>query len=586
MSSCGRFALWQDDVSACQEVRMHRRFGLIRRGSRMRVLSLAVIAGCTGSIGPAGEGGRNGSGGAPPGQLPPGVGEARGELAPTTLRRLTRAQYNNTVRDLLGMGGDVAAGFGLDEDEGGFSANARAPIKELQLEKYREAAEALAIEAVAALPRLAPCTPPARPEAECLDEFLRGFGKRAYRRPLTAEESARYRALFAVGREGADFAAGIGLVVGTMLQSPHFLYRPELGDPTRAGKEGLPLDPYETASRLSYYLQNTMPDQELFAAAEAGRLATAEQVAAQARRLLASPRARDSVVSFYLQWLQVDDLLTVEKDPEVYPTFTAEVRAAMRDEIEEFVDQIARRTDAGGGTLEALLTSRVSFLRGPLFGLYGVDAGAGTGAGLRRTELPEGQRAGVLTLAGVMAKHGHPDQSSPVARGYVISDRLLCVVPPEPPQDVDAAVPRPDPNVPTRVRFEQHRSKPQCAACHALMDPLGLAFEAYDGIGRFRSTDGRAPVDSTSELRGTDQDGPVKDAVEMVGRLARTREVRACMARQWFRYALGRLDSAGDEPAIAAAIDAFARDGHRLPDLMVALAASHPFRFRRPVDLP
>ena len=564
---------------------MHRSLGVIRQFRAPLVLGLISLAGCTGSIGTAGDGdGTVPTGGS---QNPTAVGQARGDLAPTTLRRLTRAQYNNTIRDLLGLTGDAATGFGLDEDEGGFAANAKAPVKELQLEKYREAAEQLAVKALADLPRLAPCAPPARPEAECLDEFLRDFGKRAYRRPLAAEETDRYRALFAIGREGADFASGLGLVVSTMLQSPNFLYRPELGDPARAGKEGTPLSHYETASRLSYYLQNTMPDQELFAAADAGRLGTAEQVAAQARRLLESPRARDSVVSFYLQWLQVDDLLTVEKDAEVYPMFTPELRAAMREEIEEFVDQVARRTDGGGGTLEALLTARFSFLRGPLYGLYGVPEGAGGGAaGLRRTELPDGQRAGVLTMAGVLAKHGHPDQSSPVARGYVISDRLLCVVPPEPPENVDAAVPKPDPNVSTRVRFEQHRTKPECAACHALMDPLGLAFESYDGIGRFRTMDGRVPVDTSSELQGTDQDGAVKGAIDLVGRLAQAREVRACMARQWFRYALGRLDVEGDRPAIAAVIEAFARDGHRLPDLMVALAASHPFRFRRPVDLP
>ncbi len=567
---------------------MHRSLCMIRQHRGPVMLGLLALAGCTGSIGPVGEGGidpNRGTGGG--GQEPARPGEARGDLAPTTLRRLTRAQYNNTVRDLLGIGGDPAAGFGLDEDEGGFAANAKAPIKELQLEKYREVAEDLGAKAVADMARLVPCAPPARPEAECLGELLRDFGKRAYRRPLTAEETEQYRTLFAVGREGGDFASGLSLVVSTMLQSPHFLYRPELGDLGRAGREGLPLTHYETASRLSYFLQNTMPDQELFAAAEAGRLGSADEVAAQARRLIESPKARDSVVSFYLQWLQVDDLLTVEKDPEVYPMFTPEVRAAMREEIVEFVDQVGRRTDSGGGTLEALLTARYSFLRGPLFGLYGVPAATGGNAtSLRRTELPEGQRAGVLTLAGVLSKHGHPDQSSPVARGYVISDRLLCVVPPEPPQDVDATVPKPDPNVSTRVRFEQHRTKPECAACHALMDPLGLAFESFDGIGRFRTMDGRVPVDASSELSGTDQDGPVKNAVELVERLSRSSEVRSCMTRQWFRYALGRLDTEGDRPALQAALAAFARDGHRLPDLMVALAASHPFRFRRPIDLP
>jgi hypothetical protein len=563
---------------------MYRSLCVIRQLRGPVMLGLISLAGCTGSIESPGGGGTGGPGPVT-GGAEPGPGEARGQLAPTALRRLTRAQYNNTVRDLLGIAGAPASAFGLDEDEGGFAANAKAPVKELQLEKYREVAEELAGKAVSDLPRLAPCAPPVRPEAECLEEFLRDFGRRAYRRPLSSEEAEQYRALFAVGREGGDFASGLSLVVSTMLQSPNFLYRPELGDPARAGREGLPLTHYETASRLSYYLQNTMPDDELFAAAAAGRLGTAEEVGGHARRLLASPKARDSVVSFYMQWLQVEDLPTVEKDPEVYPLFTPEVRAALRDELEEFVDQVARRAEQGGGTLESLLTARFSFLRGPLFALYGVPAG-GTAAGLRKTDLPAGQRAGVLTLAGIMARHGHPDQSSPVARGYLISDRLLCVVPPEPPEDVDANVPKPDPNVSTRVRFEQHRTRPECAACHALMDPLGLAFESYDGTGRFRTVDGKVPVDASSELRGTDQDGPVANAVDLVGKLARASEVRSCMVRQWFRYALGRLDGEGDKPALDVVLRAFARDGHRLPDLMVALAASHPFRFRKPIDLP
>jgi hypothetical protein len=545
-------------------------------------LAALVLLGCTGSIDESTTGAAGPTGG--PGTAPGPMGEATGELAPTTLRRLTRAQYNNTVRDLLGIDGDAAAGFGLDEDEGGFAANGKAPVKELQIDKYRETAEALAAKAVADLKRLAPCAPPARPETECLDEFLRDFGKRAYRRPLSGEELQQYRMLFGVGREAGDFASGIQLVVSTMLQSPSFLYRPELGDTARAGRQGVPLGAYEVATRLSYFLQNTMPDQELFAAADAGRLVSDEEVAAQARRLLASPRARDSVVSFYRQWLQVDDVETVEKDPEVYPAFTPELRAAMADEIEEFADQVTRQKD--GGTLETLLTARFSFLRGPLFALYGAPAGGGDPAVLRRTELPESQRAGVFTLAGVMAKHGHPDQSSPVARGYVISDRLLCIVPPDPPENIDASVPRPDPNVSTRVRFEQHRTRPECATCHALMDPLGLAFESYDGIGRYRTMDGRVPVDASSELRGTDQDGPVKNAVDLMSRLSKSREVRACLTRQWFRYALGRLDGEGDRPALQAAVEAFGRNGYRLTDLMVALAVSHPFRFRRPVDLP
>jgi hypothetical protein len=497
------------------------------------------------------------------------------------LRRLTRTQYNNTVRDLLGVTGDAAASFGLDEAEGGFFANSKAPLKELQIEKYEQVADELAGKAIANMARLAPCAPPARPEAACLDEFLNGFGKRAYRRPLTDEEKTRYKALFAAGKtSGQDFPAAIGLLVSTMLQSPHFIYRPELGDPSRTDRAGLQLTAWETASRLSYFIQNTMPDDELFAAAEGDRLRTVEQVSAQTRRLLGTPQARETVTSFHEQWLGVDDLLTAEKDPMVYPAWNPEIRSAMKVELDEFVDQVTR---TGDGKLETLLTAGYSSVNGPLYGFYGVT---GWGAMPRKTDLPAGQRAGVFTLAGVMARHAHPDQSSLVGRGALVSDRLLCIHPPSPPDDVDAVVPKPDPNVSTRVRFEQHRVDPKCAGCHALMDPLGIPFETYDGIGKHRSTDGRLPVDATSELKGTDNDGPVKDATELMKRLAGTSQVRRCLTQQWFRYVFGRLDVDGDKPAIDAALGAFEGAGNKVPDLMIALTTTNAFRFRRTLDLP
>jgi hypothetical protein len=569
-------------------------------------LALALVIGasaCSGTIGKTADNGGGPGNGAGPGNNPgpgngggsnpggggsnPGGGggagpvPAPGELAHTPMRRLTRAQYNNTIRDLLGISADPAGTFALDENDGGFASNSTAPVKELQLDKYREAADDLANKATVDLAKLVPCAPPAKTEAACLDEFLRDFGKRAYRRPLEAEEITRYQGLFAAGKDGADFASGIRLVVSTMLWSPNFLYRPEVGDPRRISGKMMALTHYETASRLSYYLHNTMPDSELFAAADAGKLGTVEEVAAQARRLMASPRARDMVVSFHAQWLQTDDLLTVEKSPTTYPMFTPEVRAAMKEELDEFADQVVR---TGDGKLETLLTAGFSFLRGPLYGVYGVSAAGGAATGLRRADLPAGQRAGILTLAGVMAKHAHPDQSSPVGRGYVISDRLLCVVPPDPPDDVDANVPTPDPNSTTRARFEMHRTKPQCASCHMLMDPLGLPFESYDGMGRFRTMDGRLAVDPTSTLANTDQDGPVKNAVELMGRLAQASQVRNCLSRQWFRYAFGRLDTTADKPAVDSALNSFANGGYKVADLVVGLASTDPFRFRRPVE--
>ena len=522
-------------------------------------------------------GGSTGAGGG--GTAVPGPGAPAGPVVHTPMRRLTRAQYNNTVRDLLGATGDVASSFGLDEEEGGFVANTKAPLKELQIEKYQQVAEDLGTKAAANLARIAPCAAP-RTEPQCVEDFLRGFGRRAYRRPLDAAEMDRYKQLFTAGKAGGDFGSGISLVVSTMLQSPHFLYRPELGVPGSADRTGPALTQFELASRLSYFVQNTMPDDELLDAAGENKLRTPEEIGAQVKRLLGAPKARDAITSFFAQWLHVEDLASMDKDPAAYPGFTPELRTAMHDEILEFADQVVRQ---GDGTMQSLLTANYSYLRGPLFGLYGVT-GAGTGTALRKTDLPAGQRSGVLTLAGVMARHAHPDQSSPVGRGFLISERLLCIVPPPAPDDVNNEVPKPDPNLTTRVRFEMHRANPTCASCHALMDPLGLPFENYDGIGRFRTMEGRQMVDATGELNGTDRDGPVKNAVELVGKLAQASEVRNCMTRQWFRFAFGRLDEGADKPVLDAASEAFSKANNRLPDLVVALATTNAFRRRAPLE--
>lgn len=548
-----------------------------------------ALTGCVGSV----DDGRNTPGGRKPGDPPGSMGGGSmgggmmgggGGPAPTDtpgrtpLRRLTRAQYDNTIRDLLGVNESLAGSFGLDEEDGGFQSNAKAPVKELQIERYQQTAEDLAGRVVATPGTLAKsCAPPRASEATCVDDVVRGFGKRAYRRPLTAAEVERYKALFAAGKGASDFNAGLALVVSTMLQSPYFLYRPELGG-GGVDKVGLPLSQYEVASRLSYFLQNTMPDDQLFAAADEGKLSAPDDIATQARRLLDSPKARDTMVSFYQQWLGIEDLLTVEKDAKAYPTFNAELLAAMKEEVLEFVDQVTRQ---GDGKLSTLLGAQFSYVKGPLYQHYGVQ---GTGGTLKRVDLPAQQRAGVMTLAAVMARHAHADQTSLVGRGYLISDKLLCVVPPPPPDGADNNIPKPDPNVSTRERFTMHRAKPECASCHELMDPLGIAFEIYDGIGRYRTMDGNLKVDASSELSRTDRDGPVTNAVDLLQRLATTSEVRACMATQWFRYAFGRADTTEDAATVAAALGAFTRAEYSIPDLMVALTTTGNFRYRKPLS--
>lgn len=550
-----------------------------------------------GTGGATGGSGGPGTGGGGPGPGTGGTGMMQtppGEMFPslpghTPVRRLTRSQYNNTIEDLLGIVGDPAGDFGVDEEDGGFAANSLAPLKDLQLERYQQAAYALADKAVANLANLVRCAPGAA-DAACADQFIRNFGKRAYRRPLTDAEVTRYKTVYDAGKAGSDMAGGIALVIAGMLQSPYFLYRIELGDPATASKDGLALTPYEVGTRLSFFLTNSTPDDALLAAADSGKLKTPEGISAEAQRLLMGAAGRRTLTAFFEQWLQIDDILTVEKDAKAYPDFNPLVRAAMRDEVYEFVDQAVR---LGDGKLETLLTTNVSYLRGPLHPIYGLPAAGNAGGSIqKKVTHPADQRAGVFTLAALQAKHGHADQSSPVGRGFLVSSRVLCVIPPDPPPGVDANIPAPDPNVSTRIRFEMHRKKPECASCHALMDPLGVTFEIYDGVGRFRTMDGGKQVDATSELKGTKaSDGPVKNAVELMRKLAVAAETRDCFSRQMFRYAFGRWESPGGAPVtavdnqtLADGLAALNRTG-RIPDLMVAIATSPGFRNRIPVDL-
>jgi hypothetical protein len=505
-------------------------------------------------------------------------------VARPPLQRLTHDQYDHTIRDLLGIGGHPSAGFAEDEEQAGYTANTTLPVQELQLTQYEQAAESLAAKAVGSpstYGAIVPCAP-VQPGGEpaCIDRFVRGFGKRAFRRPLADDEAAAYSALFASARSGADFQSGVRTVLAAMLQSPNFLYRIEWGAPGAApeGDGAVPLSQYEVASRLSYFLWDTTPDDALLASADSGQLGSAEAVMSTARRMVQDPRASDGLESFHMQWLQLQGLPTLEKTD---PTFTAGLRSAMSDEVVAFADGVVRQ---GDGTLDTLLTGDFSYLEGPLYDLYGIAPPPGTSpSALARVTLP-GTRAGVLTLPAVLAVHAHADQTSIVHRGLLVLEQLLCSDVPPPPPNVDMTVPPTSGNLTERQFLEQHSQNPGCAVCHDSMDALGGAFEEFDAIGRFRTKDGTQPVDSSGQLTGTaHEDGPVPDAKGLAHRLAAADEVRACVARQWYRFLFGRVESGADDATVVSALSAFRSAGYRIPDLLVAYTGTRNFRYRTPV---
>jgi hypothetical protein len=500
-----------------------------------------------------------------------------GEPAPgaSPIRRLSAWEYDNTIYDLLGDDTHPAAAF-PQEGGSGFDNNADvSAVTRLMAQKYLDASEAIAARAVADLGALLPCDPVADEHA-CVEQWLDGFGLRAWRRPLTADERTAMLALFDEARATEDLPTSVSLLLQAFLQSPHFLYRVELGIPGEQGTAAVRLTGHEMASRLSYLLWGSMPDAALLDAAAAGGLTTPEDVEAHARRMLDDPKARRMVEHFHEQWLGTTRLATLEKDTSVFPAWSPELSAKQAQEALAFVDHVFF---AGEGTLDELLTAPYTFVDAELAELYGLPAPAG--AGLQKTEAAGGVvLSGILSQGGVLSAYALADTTDPIKRGLFVREHLLCQIPPPPP-DVIPELPPVDPDATTRERFEQHRSDPACAACHSMFDPIGFGFENYDAVGRWRTSENGLPIDASGELTAADVAGEFVGVRELGTKLAASEDVAQCMTRQWFRFAYGRLES---EELDACNMDAlattFSESGHDLRELLVALTQTDAFMFR------
>jgi hypothetical protein len=512
----------------------------------------------------------------PPGVSPPGPAGActAVSVGPGKWRRLTTLQYRNTVRDLLGLDADTSA-FLLDTTTGPFAANTLLPPQSSDIDHYDGAAATLAGRAIADLPKLLACDPGAIGQDACANKFIDNFGARAYRRPLTGEERVGLAAVYATGKE-ESFTAGIRLVVQAILQSPSFLYLTEFGAGTGGARQ---LTGYEVASRLSYVLWNTMPDSALFSAAAMGALDTPEGVRAEADRLLTHPRLAEAVSSFHAQLLGTVKLAqegVVSRNPTRYPEFNAALRAAMIDESNRFVAYLFTK---GDGTVRSLLSATFSFPSGPLAQLYGAPPMGPDG----RVDFTDGTRHGILTQAGFLAAEPPIETAfQAVLRGKSVRFNLLCQDVPPPPMGVDFSLPPGAENMSQQQLLRAHQVNPSCRPCHQLMDNIGFGLENYDAIGRYR---GKAPdgsaLDASGELLGTDVDGPFANVKELTTKLAQSQDVRRCMARQWFRFALGREPTDVDRCSLAALEEAFVAGGGDVRRALVALVSSDVFRYRR-----
>lgn len=527
-------------------------------GSALRCAALCVALGCSGRIedgtpsGAArnvasdgnGAAGGNPGGGAKPIDLPTDpkaleelpLADVAASVLPspeTRLARLTHVQWQNSVRDLLGLPANEALpDLRPDPVSSGFDFTNNGATLEVDgflHDGYQLAAEDLAARVTmdaALLDKILPTG--SRAASGGPEAFIRGFGLRAHRRPLAQEDVDAYLALFA---EGATFypaqpafEAGVRVLLEAFLQSPYFLYRWEPS--TDEAGEAIPLDDYEVASRLSYTLWDSMPDAALFGAAQASELTTAPGVAAQVLRLLDDPRAETVVSSFHAQAMNTQKFSRIAPSPTVFPNAPADLGDSAQQELALFVREVAFTKQRG---YRELLTSTETFVNADLAKIYGVSGTFGTA--FVKVQLDAGQRKGVLTQVGFLAAHSTSTDPDPIKRGVFLGERIACLHIAAP--NDASPPPMPMPGRTNRELIEAHTEAPGsvCAACHTpLINPFGFPFENYDATGAFRTTDNGFPIDASASPLVGGNAIPVKDALELIDALADSSEVHACYA--------------------------------------------------------
>jgi Protein of unknown function (DUF1592)/Protein of unknown function (DUF1588)/Protein of unknown function (DUF1595)/Protein of unknown function (DUF1585)/Protein of unknown function (DUF1587) len=583
--------------------------------SRSVPLSLLLLASCTGSIGVSSQGGPiggdadlSGSGGSgdggsvppdPDDPFRPTLVECRKTATPkpgrAPLRRLSRIEYDRTMRALIGDNSAPSKGLPLDvivpiEKEGtGFDNEAsHQSAGGDAAENFFETGETMARNAIANLVTLAPCSKGENTDETCVRSFITAFGMRTYRRPLTSTEVSDLLTTYQAGRQSADVPTGFRLLLTRMFSSPHFLYRPEFGVPDAA--QGIArLTSWEMASRLSYLFLNSMPDEALFAAAQTDKLRTPDDIAEQARRLVKHPDAPVAMRRFFTNLFQLDRIAglpeSVTKDPGLFPGFAA-VAPAMREEVVRTIDHVLWSDEPSLGRLFSL---DYTFMNKALATFLKVPGAESMSTEFSRVELsdrstPIGptRRRGILGASGILAAFGKPRETSPILRGRFVLQQMLCVRVPDPPPGI-APAPT-DPTMTTRERFESH-GVASCASCHRSMDPIGFAFEDFDAAGRAQTLDKGKPVDTSGVLTATDVNGPFANGAELSEKLADSEQLRQCFSQHMFRYAHGRLvegeEDGEDRGALEAMACQFNKNNDNLQELFVAVTQTDSFRFKK-----
>ena len=563
-----------------------------RRPLRASILSLALAASCTGSIGGQAPGGntppdRGGGDQTGPGPKPmtggtggnPGPGPGPDQpppmgcgLAARRIWALTPDQFARSVKALFpaaklgdGLGSTLAVQDGFSNEAG------RLDMTEPHVGQLLQIAWQVAADAAADPGKLAACLAQPTVDAACVKGFVSDFAPRAFRRDLEASEIDGLVTHFQKQQQVGDVRFAVQELLAAILTSPNFVYRTELGTGTGSA---VTLTAFEKASALSYFLTDGPPDAQLLAAARAKGLETAAQIEAQTRRLVAQAGNALGLVKFFHESFVLDDVAVVAKDAKRFPEWKAQLATDLAGESDAFLRQVLWGEDA---KLSTLLAANFSMVNGRLATFYGTGDTA-AGETYKKTTWPAGQRAGLLTQAGFMSTFAKENDTDVVGRGKFVREALLCQALPPPPANVNAVPPPPDGKRTQRERMGQHSADSTCSGCHALMDPLGLAFERYDGIGKYRTMDVGQQLDTSGKLTGAEPEGaPFQDAVGLMGLLAKSPTVKRCFLETAFRYALGRAAGSLDACTLDRLSQRFAASDGDMIDLTVAITTDESF---------
>lgn len=485
-------------------------------------------------------------------------------------RRLTESQYRHIIADTFGDWVKVNARFEPERRQDGLLAigSTQLSITPVGFEQYYAAARSISDQVLSEERRGATvaCAPkdPKRPDDACAASFIRAYGERLFRRPLT---DAQVAARVAIARKGADFHDGLKLALTSLLIAPEFLFRIEVAEPDATGAPRL--DAYTKASRIAFLLWDAAPDAELLAAAKSGALQTDAGLRQQVARLQASPRLADGVRAFFTDMLQLDAFEGLTKDPTIYPKFSQAVADSAREEtLRTVIDQlVVKKRD-----YRDLFTTRETWLNRNLAAVYKVPF-ASKDAWAPYTFPADSERSGILTQVTFLSLFSHPGSSSPTKRGVKLYEIFLAQPTPDPPADVDFSKVQASNKGTVRVRLLSHMTNEGCAACHSVSDPVGLALEHFDSLGQLRTLEDGQLIDVTAELGGKKVAG-----AQGVGQFMHDNpRVPQTLVRNVYYYGVGRASDERDDSFLEKEAQQFAAMGYRVPDLFGQIAASPYF---------